>query len=256
MYSFGIFMGADSAVTIRNQSTGEITEVQTGITKVYHIPKINSGLSCWGNGMVGEMPLEQFIPDFITSREDDYTTIHEFAEILQNTIRDFTLPITAAEGTHEYRYGNRGFHLAGFVDFEGRQVPTFYHIHNGLSEVFSDIDPRELNANQDWTPEKVFNSIQSGYVPYVRNGDFLRFARLFDGLYDPLMNLTIEGRRIRFPSPSKFANQIEAYSEFVRFWIRLTRDVYALSDLPEIIGGDISVLSLSPNGGHEISVKS
>ena len=58
-----------------------------------------------------------------------------------------------------------------------------------------------------------------------------------------------------FPDPSKFSNNIEAYSEFVRFWIRLVRDVYALSNVPETIGGEISVLSISPNGETRFSKK-
>jgi hypothetical protein len=39
-----------------------------------------------------------------------------------------------------------------------------------------------------------------------------------------------------------FANPLEAYTESVRFWIR---DVYALSNLPAIIGGEITVLSIT-----------
>ena len=59
----------------------------------------------------------------------------------------------------------------------------------------------------------------------------------------------------RFPDKDKFVSSLEAYSEFVRFWIRLVRDVYALSNLPEIIGGDISVLSISPDGETRFSTR-
>jgi len=68
-------------------------------------------------------------------------------------------------------------------------------------------------------------------------------------------SLSIEGRPFVFPDPKKFANPLDAYTEFVRFWIRLVRDVYALSNMPEIIGGEIRVLSITIDGKINVSVK-
>ncbi|MHA1972652.1 MAG: hypothetical protein ACTSW1_06660 [Candidatus Hodarchaeales archaeon] len=254
LFPFGIVMGADSALTLRNPHTYEITGIET-VQKIYHIPKINAGISCWGNGKVGEIPIETYLPAFIEERENEYSNIDEFATILKEDVSNYTPEITASVNSYEYRYGNRGFHLAGFVDYNGTQVPSFYHIHNGVSETYSNINPRILNANHDWPPNKVFKDFNDGIIPNIRNGDFLRYAQLFDSLWKTFQQLKVAGSPVNIPSINKFGDLLLAYSEFVRFWIRLTRDVYALSDLPEIIGGNISILSLKPNGGFSCDSK-
>ena len=90
--------------------------------------------------------------------------------------------ITAPEGTNEYRYGNRGFHLAGYTEYGGNQVPTFYQIHNGQSEVYPEINPRIINANQDLPPQEVLDLFAKNLAPHVRNGDFIFYAILFNTL--------------------------------------------------------------------------
>lgn len=255
LFPFAIIMGADSAATYRNPETGEITDILTGIQKVFHIPKINAGISCWGNARVGDENLDTWLPRFIQDNEDSYESINDFSLLLQDEIRHYTPEITAQEGTYEYRYGNRGFHLSGFVKYQEKNVPTFYHIHNGQSEAFRDINPRIVNANHDRPPQSVINDWAQNKIPYTRNGDFLRFAQLFDALFGAINNLKVNNKPISFPEPSKFDNIIEAFSEFVRFWIRLTRDIYALSNLAEIIGGNISILAISPSGEVIITTK-
>ena len=253
LFPCGIIMGADSIATYRDRETGEIRAFSTGIQKVFPIPKIHSGVSFWGNAQVGLIDIEEWMPKFISEREDDYDTIHDFSIILRDEISRYTLRITSAPGTHEYRYGNRGIHLAGHVLHNKRMVPTFYHIHNGQSETTPGIDPGVVNANHDRPPESVLLDWRKHMIPYTRNGDFLRFAQLFDSLYTNISNLRVQGRSIQFPEPSKYESEIEAYSDFVRFWIRLTRDIYAMSDMPEIIGGEITILAIKPDGECHLS---
>lgn len=248
MFPFGIVMGADSAMTVRNPETGHITEIRNNIQKIFEIPKIKAGISCWGNARVGDEELERWLPQFIEEHESDYHDIHDIAILLQNEIRKYTPPITAPEESSELRYGNRGFHLAGYTEFKGKLAPTFYHIHNGKSEFFTDIDPRIVNANNDRPPSLILDNWKNDTIPYTRNGDFFRFAQIFDSLFDAINKLKVNNQPLRFPEPSKFKDRLEAFSEFVRFWIRLTRDVYALSNAPEIIGGEIRTLTISPEG--------
>ncbi|MCJ7559258.1 hypothetical protein MUO79_01405 [Candidatus Bathyarchaeota archaeon] len=233
--------------------------ILTGGRKIFPIPKIHAGLSFWGDAIIGNSTTFEWISNFIYSRENQYNDIHDFAILLQNELRTVVPELTEAEGTREYRYGKRGFHLAGFVKHEGQSVPTFYHIHNGQSETTPNINPRIINANHDKPPQKILEHFSRSEVPYVRNGDFFLYAELFDKLYSSFKKwsgeLTIDGRPFVFPDSKKFVTALDAFSEFVRFWIRLVRDVYALSNLPEIIGGDISVLSISPSGETDFSVR-
>lgn len=251
-------MGADSAITYPNTlvtlpNGRRRPRILTDCTKVFKIPKINAGISFWGKSF-GNDSTDVWLSEFITSREDEYNNISEFAILLQNELRTLVPRITAPEGSHEYRYGNRGFHLAGFVEHEEHNVPTFYHIHNGQSEPYPTIDPTTINANQDFPPERVAELFSQGIAPHVRNGAFFLYSRLFNDLL-PLITDLNNRHHIRFPDPEKFTNPLEAYSEFVRFWIRLVRDMYALSNLSEIIGGNISVLSISPTAETCFSTK-
>jgi len=250
-------MGTDSAVTrtITTPSGKATRRILTGYRKVYEIPKIKAGISFWGKGKIGNFPLDVWIPDFIQSHEDEYDNIHDFSFLLQDTLRDLIPELTAPEGSYEYRYGNRGFHLAGYVEYQKQQVPTFYHIHNGQSETRPDINPRIINANHDLPPQKVLELFLERKYPNVRNGDFHIYSLLFRTILNQLMGLRIEGRPFKILDSSKFNSKIEAHSEFVRFWIRLVRDIYALSELPEIIGGDISIISITPNGEITFSYK-
>jgi hypothetical protein len=257
-------MGADSAVTyphmyVTDPSGRRRPRILTGVRKVFQIPKIHAGISSWGTGNIGNQTTDAWLSSFIVSQENRYNDIHSFAILLQDELRNVIPEMSAPVGSLEYRYGNRGFHLAGFIEYQGQSVPTFYHIHNGQSEVYPHINSRIINANHDLPPQRVLDNFRMRQIPYIRNGDFFLFSDLFDNLYSSFNQwsneITIDGRPFVFPDVNKFATPLKAYTEFVRFWIRLVRDVYALSNLPEIIGGDITVLSISSTDELEFSIK-
>lgn len=262
LFPFGICMGADSAISynsyITEPSGRKRRRILTGGTKTLWIPKIKAGISYWGEGCIDNVTTDVWLSDFVFSHKDQYDNISDFATLLQDELRPLVPEISEPEGSVEYRYGKRGFHLAGFIEHEGKPLPTFYHIHNGQSETTPNINPRIINANYDLPPEKVLNHFAKSESPYVRNGEFLLYTSLFHNLriafgqFEDLLRKAT-GLPFIFPDVTKFSDPLEAYSEFVRFWIRLVRDVYALSNLPEIIGGDISVLSISPSGETKVS---
>lgn len=250
-------MGADSAISynssITEPSGRKKKRILTGGIKILQIPKIKAGISYWGEGNIGSDTTDVWLSDFIFTNESKYGNIHDFATLLQTELRKKVPKLTDPKGSYEYRYGRRGFHLAGFVEYKGKNVPTFYHIHNGESETISGIDPTKINANHDLPPQLVQKLFSQNVYPHVRNGEFMLYGAMFDSLQKAFGQFKTylkanHGISLVFPEPSKFSNSLEAHSEFVRFWIRLTRDVFALSNLPEIIGGDISVLSISPTG--------
>lgn len=263
LFPFGIVMGADSALTqkVTDNLSRTRYRVLTGFRKVHWIPKIQAGVSCWGTGITEDnnCVTDFWLSDFITSNVVQCNTIHDFAILLQDELRKKIPEISAPEGSIEFRYGNSGFHLAGFLEYKKRKIPTFYHIHNGQSEVFPDIEPRIVNANQDFPPERVSKLFSKGIAPHVRNGDFFVYSTLFQHLqelFDQLeKELKIGDEPFRLPDYKKFASPLEAYAEFVRFWIRIVRDMYALSNVPEIISGDISILAITPHGNSNFSRK-
>jgi len=255
-------MGGDSAISYNSYITEPFgrkkRRILTGGTKTLWIPKIKAGISYWGEGNIKDVTTDVWLSDFIFSHKDQYSNINDFATLLQDELRTLVPEIGEPEGSLEYRFGKRGFHLAGFIEYEGKPVPTFYHIHNGQSETTPNINPRIINANCDLPPEKVLNHFAKSEFPYIRNGEFFLYTALFKNLliafrqFEELLGKAT-GAPFIFPEVTKFSDPLEAYSEFVRFWIRLVRDVFALSNLPEIIGGDISVLSISPIGEMRFS---
>jgi len=262
LFPFGICMGSDSAVSynsyVTEPSGRKRMRILTGGTKTLWIPKIKAGISYWGEGNMGSATTDVWLSDFIFSHRDQYSNISDFATLLQDELRKLVPEIAEPKGSMEYRYGKRGFHLAGFTEHAGKPIPTLYHIHNGQSETNPEINPRIINANYDLPPEKVLAHFSKSEFPYLRNGDFFLYATLFDNLHTAFEEFgglleKITGSPFVFPDLSKFSDQLDGCSEFSRFWIRLVRDVYALSNLPESIGGDILILSISPTGEAKFS---
>lgn len=264
LFPFGIFMGADSAISydsyITEPSGRKRRRILTGGIKTLWIPKIKAGISYWGEGNIDDVTTDVWLSDFVFSHQDQYNNISDFAILLQDELRKLVPEMTEPEDSIEYRFGKRGFHLAGFIEHEGKPLPTFYHIHNGQSETAPRINPRIINANYDFPPEKVLKHFSKSEFPYVRNGEFFLYTALFDNLQTAFRQFgdllrKASGSPFIFPDLTKFSDRLEGCSEYSRFWIRLVKDVYALSNLPEIIDGDISVLSISPTGEAKFSRK-
>ena len=148
------------------------------------IPKINAGISFWGEGKIGRDTTDVWLSDFIYTRRDDYNDIHDFGILLQDELRKLVGELEESEDSPEYRWGKRGFHLAGFIQHEGKSVPTFYHIHNGLSETTPRINPRIINANHDLPPERVLRHFSKNESPNVTNGELHLYRILFENLQD------------------------------------------------------------------------
>jgi len=108
-------------------------------------------------------------------------------------------------------------------------------------------------------PQEVLDLFAKNLAPHVRNGDFMFYSILFNALSDLFTQfykrMRIDDTPFVFPNIPEFEEPLEGYSEFVRFWIRLVRDVYALSNVPEVIGGNISILSIAPDGVMKLTSK-
>jgi hypothetical protein len=156
----------------------------------------------------------------------------------------------------DLRYGTIGFHLAGFVDFKGKKVPILYHVHNGQSEIYTDINPYVVNANLDWTPERVLREWGKGHFGGLRNGDFIPYAMLSSHLsqfFTTLKNnIKVDGQPFQIPYP---LNNLDAWAEFLRFETKLVGEIYALSNYPPIIGGKIITLTIDNNEEHRYEIK-
>jgi len=250
----GIIMAADSALTkTTTLPNGNVTYfVLTGVHKLQVIEKLNAGISTWGMGAIPPKYTQTdiWLQDFIYNQRGNYDSLHDFAIILQNELRRHIPPITVDKKTFNIEnLGTIGFHLAGYVDYNGRKTPTLYHIHNGISYVLdpqgTKIDPTIVNANHDLPPDEVQKKLSQGIeLPLYRNGDWFLAARFFNlvgNFFDSLSKqdgLTVPDSR-----------NLKERTEWLRFQIRTMSELYRLSNLHlPTIGGKIDTLIITPNG--------
>jgi len=166
--SFGIAMAADSAVTITNTRTGLSHARPNAARKLQFVPYLNAGVSCWGLGEIAVRPTDEWLSEFIHNNST-LRTLRSFAEELARQLN--SLVRDPRVGT-----GIAGFHLAGFENYNSISTPSFYHIHDGISQVLQSrgitINSNQFNANHDMPPDIYESNFSNGGWYLTRNGDF------------------------------------------------------------------------------------
>lgn len=235
---YGIVMGADTAVTCPTLLPSGQTDnrVLTGVRKLAPIPYLQAGVSCWGYGQIGKFDTDIWLSDFIRRHQGQSQTLQEFATQLRDELNRIMPPTQSGQG-------EAGFHLAGFVSRNERLTSDFWHIHNGSSQFFNNINPHIFNANHDLDGAIA----QGGYDynnPYfiVRNGDYLFYAAWW-GDFERLLNATLRQHGTNIPLPS-----LEGRAEYIRFQVRTISEIYDMSSLLPSIGGEISILTIDASG--------
>lgn len=229
---FGIVMVADSAVTFTEilPNGGQFHHVLNGAQKLQAIPYLKAGISVWGLGSIptqhGNLSTDVWINDFIV-RHSQVGTLAEFADSLaqelQESIGDSQVAV--------------GFHLAGFVDVESRNLPTFYHVRN-VDGTFVHYDFHEFIAGQDFPPRELAETEM--YI--TRNGDYGAYAVLVNAVHNALPIIQ-NGIGINIPHSS-----LQGRVAYHSAWIKFVSELYASSGLLRTIGGSISALGIYPDG--------
>ena len=237
---FGIAMATDSAITYPSKTPdGEFkNRVFEGLRKLFPIPKLKAGISFWGYGDFQDVYLDDWLKNFIEKKEPQYNSLKDFAILLQDELRKKISEINPEqepEGTH-------GFHLAGYVDYKNRNIPTLWHIHNGYSTNVENIDPKLINANYDVPPEKYIEFERIGYTLILRNGNIGVHKVLFEKIKE-LFDFLHKDDILVFYPPS-----LETRARFLRFLIKTTEGVVNLTNEIHNIGGNIETLTISPKG--------
>ncbi|MCK5138556.1 MAG: hypothetical protein KAQ85_01835 [Thermodesulfovibrionia bacterium] len=238
----GITMAADSAITLRNRQTGLFYISHERAKKLQEIPYLNAGISCWGMGQIDTKSTDKWLSDFIQSNSG-IETLSEFAEKLVSKLNDL-IP------NNDNGEPRLGFHLSGFEKNNDQEpIPSFYHIHDGPSEVLRDreidINSNQFNANHDMPPLIFKRDILSQRKAYItRNGDYTLYAQLFNGIETFLRSIANDG--IIIPH----SIDLEDRAEYLVFQIRTMAELYRLSNLVPGIGGAIDYLTIDSNGIH------
>jgi len=203
----------------------------------------------WGTGSVDGLDSDIWLDRFIRERENEYSSLNDFAILLQNELRNHLLLIDVAKSPG----GTIGFHLAGFVE-SGTRASTFYHIHNGRSQKLEMrgeiVDGSVVNANHDISPEEGRRIQDSGGVYVVHNGDYHIYKEVFDYLHNFFGELEKKTKgQLLLPYSACLADRVE----WLRFQMATISALYNFAGLRtaarEIvklptIGGPITTLAI------------
>jgi hypothetical protein len=151
---YGIVMASDSNVT----SIRGVREAR----KVFEVPKFNAVLSVAGSFHVNEIPMDEWIPDFIVRRETwECRSLTEVAEYLRASLE--------GEMWREQKLKLGSFvHLAGYAPDENGFHPEFHFIRNvyKIDEVTGEYDDfREtfLATEEYRATEREHRALPPGY---------------------------------------------------------------------------------------------
>ncbi len=252
----GIIMAGETAYTVDSVTSQGILNERAfkGLVKVIPVPNINAGLSYWGwaklpandpNGVW----MDWWIYNFLEQNRDRYNSIHSLAELLETELRRI-VPILSEEELELQPLGNGGIHLSGFTNYEGENVPCFWHIHNGISQTLpeKDLNPLSVNANYDYPPERYLETRGA----MIRNGDFESYSRFFDGYLTRYLRELNREIQVLIPLPN-----ILSRAEFIRAQIRFISELYSVSgDITETgiqrrvrsISDEVTLLTITSDG--------
>jgi hypothetical protein len=230
----GIAMAADSAVTcqVRLPSGGVTHRVLHGVRKLQPVHHINAGISCWGIGSINGVDTDFWIADLIQRSQSTTSDLHSFASFLASELNSALPPNSP----------NSGFHVAGFDQTGSVPLPAFYHVHNGVSQYFPNINTSIFNANFDKPPQQY--QLNQFYI--TRNGDYIFYAQFFTYFQAFLNSLSSQPQlsSISIPSP----DDLYTRAKLLRLQIQTVAGLYDVSNLVPGIGGPITLLGIGSGG--------
>jgi len=83
---YGIAMAADTALSVEYDYSGETLKwVYTGARKLQEIPRLDAGISWWGEGLIDDVFTDLWLEHFI--RHSSAESLEQFALSLRDEIR-------------------------------------------------------------------------------------------------------------------------------------------------------------------------
>jgi hypothetical protein len=264
---FGIAMAADTAETVNSRNVRGLIEDRAffGLTKLMPIQKLQAGISYWGWAKMppfseGGVWMDWWLRAFLAKNINSYDTISDLAGLLEKELRKIVPPLSETE-LELMPHGDGGIHLAGFVDEDEKKVPSFWHIHNGLSQALPEkkLDPHIVNANFDCPPSKFLQIQKSGATYVTTNGDIEAWARFFRRYFKEYLDELRKEMKIVIPLPT-----IDFRAEFWRAQIRFISEVYGMGgiikegtihQMARGIGGEVTTLTITEEGIHNYQTR-
>lgn len=234
--SFGIAMVADSAVTVH--APGQLPRIlPNAAQKLQTMSTLNAGVACWGLGTIGNQDTDQWLSSFLASSQAQ--SVGQLATALETGLKLSGLQPNSQQAS-------LGFHVAGYETVAGITGPSFYHVHDGPSTTLAaqgiQVNPAQFNANHDFPPT-LATAMPQGGIFMTRNGDFRVYAALTNQLVN-FFSTVQQQTGLVFPHSQSIGDR----AEFLLFQLRMMADIYRMSNVPQIIGGNLHFVTIDPSG--------
>jgi hypothetical protein len=258
--TLGIAMTADTAITWGALHTDGLIKDRSfkGLRKIIPVKKINAGISYWGwtnvekFGDVTSIFFDEWLSNFLIQHDKDYNNIEELVHLLEPELNRI-IPEIPEEEFKEIPFGNGGVHVAGYTEFEGKKVPTMWHIHNGKSQAIPDgRNPRKVHARNDCDPKNFIELSKKGYTYTTRNGEIERYVKFFIPFYQFIQDIQKSDQLI-IPMPDLLARayfwkaQIQFLSQMLSISGQFSR-IGRIEDIAASIGNEITILTITSSG--------
>jgi len=233
----GIVMAADSAATERNPLTNEITNIIPDFRKIYHISKTSFGISCWGQGIIQNKTIMEFLSEFENSCVEKGDNIDQVAEKLSEQLRKAKPEVQ----------NRMGLHLAGYHIKDDKAIPQLRHIFHERWHSKGDFTKENCHEEAHLNGKRIpFKS----YVPYppLFNGD----NAIANCLINFIPAMTDGKQRIQ-PDSLTLEECLELAELVVGMSIKRL-NYYVDSEsrkVPKTVGGKVLVAKITPTKGFE-----
>jgi len=228
----GIIMVGDSAKTLKQKDS--TLRVISGAVKVQYCKKANIGIAMWGQALVGNQRLDNWISTFI---EQSIST-NEPVEIIGNKLANQLNPILQSSGK-TWKDLVCGFHIGGYRD----NLPVLFHVHCGHNN-----EPahelrlyKEYPDDQKWS-EYLYNYYLNYQFIHLRNGYHPLFGPLFDNILD-YSNTLRASFNISFPK-----NTLTSRFEFYKLLVKFVAGILPVADIHPSVNQVLSSIAFTKDG--------
>lgn len=223
----GIIMASDSRQSVNitgKKPDGSSFNIETinsdSVTKTFLLEQQKTGISNFGEDLIGGVPMISHINKFIEEKltDDDDVTV-----IPKKLIKYFT---------DKYPNVNAGFHVAGYKKSNKVSIPYVYHCHIKSRSIV------RRNVQPDSDDKVIYGATWSGQKDIIEN------------LINPVIDKQPDGqpRIIREAIPIIFeAMQLQDAIDFSIYAIKTTIDTIRFQARHKNVGGPIDVLAITPD---------
>ena len=195
----GIILAADSRETLRDKYTGEIISYKDKVDKILELSKNRfTGISCWGLAEIEEdenakKDILPFLKEFESSTINEKDDVDSIAEKLKIRLENVTPPLE----------NRMGFHVAGYVEFDGHKIPKLRHVF------------------RTWHVSGNFTNENCHIEYYYSNGDKVTYKT--EKTYPPLFN-----------GDNFIANALFNYAPNIQPYFRIIPNLLTLEESTEL----------------------